>query len=188
MFRQFEKGIADVRMICELLGPADQPEVEIVFERPDVGRQFRVKNLGIVDEIAGMDFEELGERHPRGVRQMWPRAALDLREVGLADRDAHLALDRIRERLLGHFAVEATESALDIAEEAELFAESHNKSQYTNCNLQYDLSSAVSKQFRIDWGWARPPPAARCPPKRPRRSPPTAPSTSGGIRGGPGCI
>src|SRR5712691_2114300 len=122
-------------MIGESLGAADQPQVEVVFQRPYIGRQLGVVSLRVVNEIPGMDFEETRERHPRRVRQVRPNAALDLRKVRLADRNADLALDRLRKRLLRQLAMEATESAFHGTEETDFFAECHNKSQYPNCNL-----------------------------------------------------
>ena len=41
--------------------------------------------FGVVDEVAGVDFEESGEEETGGVGEVRAGAALDLGEVGLAD-------------------------------------------------------------------------------------------------------
>jgi hypothetical protein len=80
-----------------------------------------------------MDFEKTRERHPRGVREMRPQPSLDLRQIRLADADL------VRERLLGHLAVEAAEAPFDGSEEAELFAECH----ITNRNIQIAIRNTI---------------------------------------------
>ena len=64
---------------------------------------------------------------------MWAGAALDLREVGLADGfAAAFGLNGADELLLGHGATEAAEVAFDFTEVADFVAEFHGY-----CKLQY---------------------------------------------------
>ncbi len=88
----------------------------------------------IVDEIAGVDLEEAGQSHAGRVGQVRALAALDLREVGLADVNAELFADGVGDGLLRQLAVLPAERAFNVAEIAELFADSHNRLQYPNCN------------------------------------------------------
>ena len=79
-----------------------------------------------------MNLEKLCEKEPRGVGEMWPGAALDLREVGLADSRPVFAaagfvgfLNGPDQLLLGHRPVEAAEIAFDLAKIANFVAQFH---------------------------------------------------------------
>src|SRR6266446_5655452 len=66
------------------------------------------------------------------------RAALDLREIGLADRLAELFLDRANDFLLCHRASQSAKRALDFAQVSEFGPEFHiaNCDLYiTDCNI-----------------------------------------------------
>ena len=77
---------------------------------------------------------------------MRPRAALDLREIGLADGAPDLLLEQADDLELGELAVEAAERALDLAEVAEFFAEPH----ITICNIYITDCDRLSRGVRTD--------------------------------------
>ena len=120
----------------------------------DVRHQLGVVALGIVDEIARVNLEKLREKEARGVGGMWPRAALDLREVRLADGRTVFAtagfgliglligfLDGTDQLLLCHCAVEASKIAFDLTKIADFVAQFHiadcNES-ITICNKEQE--------------------------------------------------
>src|ERR1700678_892475 len=72
-----------------------------------------------------MNFEEARQQHARRVSQVWPGAALDLRQVRLAETSAHFFLERAGEILLGHLAAEPAQRAFDEAQVSKFFAEFH---------------------------------------------------------------
>src|SRR4029078_8539087 len=72
---------------------ADEPEVELVFVRADIGDALGRETLRIVDKIAGMHFEKARQQHACRVGHMRSCAALDPREIRLADRFAQLFFD-----------------------------------------------------------------------------------------------
>src|SRR6266852_766591 len=72
-----------------------------------------------------MHFEEASQQHTRRVREMWPRSALDLRQVRLAESSAQFRLECPRQVLLRHLAAEAAERAFNQAQIAKFFAELH---------------------------------------------------------------
>src|SRR5439155_16769912 len=123
--RDGEQRPADLRMAAEALGAADQPEVEPVLQRAGVRGELVVKALGIVDQIAGVDVEELGQDEARRVGQVAAGSALDLGQVRLADRPPVLLLELAHDLELGDVPAEAAEDALDLAQEAGLLAERH---------------------------------------------------------------
>src|SRR6185369_8712239 len=92
MFGELYQGFTDLGIMREPFGAADEPEVQIVFQRADVRGQLGVKSLRIVDQVARMDAEELRQRHAARVGQMPPLTPLDLREIRLADLAPQLLL------------------------------------------------------------------------------------------------
>ena len=82
---QGEERVAEIAVAVEALGSGDEPEVEFVFIGAEVGDELGVVALGVVDEVAGVDVEELGEEQAGGVGEVGACSALDLGEVGLAD-------------------------------------------------------------------------------------------------------
>src|SRR5690349_21357882 len=125
MARDGEQRAAELRIAAQTFGAVDEPQVQLILGGADVGNEFGMKSVGIVHQVAGMDFEESCEQHARGVSEMRPRPAFDLREIGLADGLAEFLADGPDDFLLGQFAIGAAESAFDFAEVAEFFAESH---------------------------------------------------------------
>ena len=109
MARHGEQRLVQFEVAREALRAGDQPEVEFVFERADIGYQFILEALGVVHQIARMDLKEARQQHPRGVRQMWPRAGFDLRKIALGDGFPKLLLDQAREFQLRELAVQAAQ-------------------------------------------------------------------------------
>src|SRR5260370_13013570 len=150
VLRQRKERLTKLVVAAKSLRSADEPEVELVFEGVDVGHQLGVVALGIVDEIVRVNLEELGEKQARRVSEMRSSAALDLREIGLADRRAVFAiagfglagllvgfLDGPDELLLGHGAAAAAEIAFDLAKVANFVAQFHisdRNNDITICN------------------------------------------------------
>jgi len=86
--------------------------------------------LGVVDEVAGVNLEELREEETGGVGEMRAGSAFDLREIGLTEGGLAVGcpgvgLDGPDELLLSHCAIEAAEVALDFTEVADFIAEVH---------------------------------------------------------------
>src|SRR4051812_36419813 len=106
----------------ETLGAADEPEIELVLDAPQIADQLVLESFGVIDQIARVDLEKLREQHARRVGQVRAGAALDLREIALADGLAELLQDEARQLDLRDFAVEPTQGAFDFAQVPELFA------------------------------------------------------------------
>ena len=131
VMREGEKGLAEVFVAAEALGAGDEPEVKLVFGGAEIGEEFGVVALRIVDQIARMHLEESGEEQTSGVGEVRTGAALDLREIGLTEGGfavgcLGIGLNSADELLLGHGAVEAAKAAFDLAEIADFVAEFHN--------------------------------------------------------------
>jgi hypothetical protein len=117
-----EQRVMQVGITAEALRPADEPKIQLVFEGADIGDQFVLIALGIVDEVPGMYLEKAREEHAAGVGQVRSNATLDLRDVALADRLALLLLDEPDQLLLGQLAIEAAKGSLDFAEVPDFLA------------------------------------------------------------------
>ena len=61
-----------------------------------------METLRVIDEIAGVHFEEIRKQHSRVVSQMPPASVLDLRQVRLADGPVTLFFDCADHLLLRH--------------------------------------------------------------------------------------
>ena len=66
------------------LRPRHQPQIELVFQVAHLAQQLGVVALRIVHQVARVNLEKLGQDLPRRIRQVRPRAALNLREITLA--------------------------------------------------------------------------------------------------------
>ena len=80
-----EQRLAESGIATEALGATDEPEVDLVLDGAEVGKELGVVAFGVVDEVAGVDFEEFCEQEARGVGEVRASAALDLGKIGLAD-------------------------------------------------------------------------------------------------------
>ena len=138
-----KEGLTEIGVAAKALRSGDKPEVELVLSGPQVGDELGVVAFGVVDEVAGVDLEELRQEQAGGVRKMGPGSAFDLREIGLTDGGlavgcAGIGLDGADQLLLGHGAIEAAEVALDFPEVTDFVAEFHfdyYRSQYLYRNL-----------------------------------------------------
>jgi hypothetical protein len=142
-----EECVAEIVVAVEALGSGDEPEVEFVFVGAEVGDELGVVALGVVDEVAGVDFEELCEEQAGGVGEVGAGSALDLGEIGLADGGLFAAvfrgifgLDGSYEFLLGHGAVEAADVSFYFAEVADFFAEFHDLLRIAIIVLQFVIN------------------------------------------------
>jgi hypothetical protein len=79
----------------------------------------------IVNQKTGIYAEEPRQERPRAVRQVRPRAALDLREVRLAQPAPYFALHSRSQFLLRHRTAQATQGTFHCAKRTEFVAESH---------------------------------------------------------------
>src|ERR1700722_20086499 len=125
MFCEAKQRFAQIEVIAEALRAVDKPEVELVFDRPQLGNEFGGVAFGIVDQIAGMDLEKLRQDQPGGVREVRARAAFDLRKIRLRYRCLQVLLYGPDNFLLSHRPVEAPECALDFPEITDLLAQFH---------------------------------------------------------------
>src|SRR5438034_5487571 len=123
--RDGEQRPADLRMAAEARGAADQPEVEPILQRAGIRGELVVKALGIVDQVAGVNVEELRQQEARRVGQVAARPTLDLGQVRLAERPPVLLRELAHDLELGDVPPEATQDPLDLAQEADLLAECH---------------------------------------------------------------
>jgi hypothetical protein len=81
--------------------------------------------LGIVHQIARMNFEETRQQHARGVGEMGTPAAFNLRQLGLAEGQIQFLLDGADDFLLCHFTAQAAKGPFHFAKIAQLFTELH---------------------------------------------------------------
>ena len=145
MLRHLQQRMTQFRISGELLGAGDKPQVQPVFGRSQVAGQLGVVTLGIVDQISRMNLKKPCQQHARGVGQVRSRAALDLREVRLAQPTASFFLQRARQVLLRHLVIHAAQRAFDQAQVAEFFAELH----ITICN--YDIAICNCQELDLAW-------------------------------------
>jgi len=115
MVGQLHQCVADHRVVSETLGAGEHPLVHRFLQRPHLRGQLLAEPLRIVDQIAGVDVEEAGQRRTGGIGQVRPPSALDLGEVGLAQLHPMLALDGVDHGLLGQLPVEPPKGSLDRA-------------------------------------------------------------------------
>src|SRR5437016_662643 len=128
--RDGHERAAQLTIIRELLGAVDEPEIELFVDVVPLPERQRRDVLEIVDQVAGMDAEEARQQRARLAGEVAALAALDLRQVRLADAGCELFADGLADLDLGHLAVEAAGVAFESAEPGKLFAECHNDLQY----------------------------------------------------------
>ena len=104
------------RIAGEALRTLQQPDIELAFRGAQVGHQLGVVALGVIHQKSGMHLEEPGQQGARGLRHVTAHAALDLRNVGLADALALLLADGTDQLLLGHGAAQAAQRAFHFAQ------------------------------------------------------------------------
>src|SRR5882724_269558 len=125
VLRDFEKRVAHFRIGGKLLGAGVQPGIDLRVDSTKLGLQALGVALRIVDQKSRVDAEEPSQQFASGLRHVRTHAALDLREVGLAEAAAHFLLHRGGDFELGHGTIQAAKRAFNGAEGAEFVAESH---------------------------------------------------------------
>jgi hypothetical protein len=73
-----EQGLGEIRVAAKAFSAGDEPEIKLVLGGSEVGDEFGVIALGIVDEVAGVDLKELCEEKASGVGEVRAGSALDL--------------------------------------------------------------------------------------------------------------
>src|SRR5258706_7792118 len=101
-----------------------------------------------------MHFEKLRQQHARSIGQVRPCAALDLRQVRLADRPARFFFDRADEFLLSHCSSQAAQRAFDLAQIFEFGSKLHiaiSDIIITICNIVKWSNSRSAASFVLVW-------------------------------------
>ena len=122
---ELQQRARELDVVGELLRAFAEPVVERSFARAKVGGELGVKSRRVGDEIAGVHLEEAREELTRMMRQMRARAALDLREIRLAEGGVELGADGADDFLLAHLAAEAAQFAFHLAQRSDFLAEGH---------------------------------------------------------------
>src|SRR6266511_2857400 len=120
-----------IKVAAETLRAIYEPEIKRIFRSADIRHQLSRVAFGIVDEVPRVYLKKSGQQHARGIGQVRPRAALDLREIRLADRFAQFFLDGSNNLLLCHRSSQSAKGSLDFAHVSEFGAEFH----ITNCDI-----------------------------------------------------
>ena len=129
MGEHFQK-IAELGILAKAPGAFEKPKVELVGTDGKTGNQFRVKAFGIVDQKAGMNFEEAGEQFSRAFGHVGPGAIFDLRQIRLAESAASFAAGSNDDFGLSHVSAEAAEHSLGASEVADFVAEFHSTPRF----------------------------------------------------------
>src|SRR5215831_13928698 len=117
--------------------PAHKPRVQLVFQDTHIRNQLVLKPFRIVHQISRMHSEKPCQQHPRRVRQMRPRPALDLRQIALADRLPELLLNRSRHVQLRQFPTQAPQGSFYFPQISQLLTQPHSASASFLFSLQY---------------------------------------------------
>src|SRR5258708_4373454 len=127
MLRDGQKRTLKHRIRRELFGAGKKPGIDLRVD----GTQFRLEPrriaFRVVHEKSWIDAEESGQQLARGVWQLGPAAILELREVGLAQSAANLALHRGGEFLLRQRTGKVAERIFEGAEGAEFVDKFHGR-------------------------------------------------------------
>lgn len=125
MAGQRTERLAQLRVAIEAIRASNQPEVELVFVRLEVGEQLSMVALRVLNQVPRMYLEELRKQQAGGVGEVRAPARLDLRKVALTHGRVHLGGNGAYELLLGHRPAQASETAFDLPEILQLVAELH---------------------------------------------------------------
>src|ERR1035437_4403221 len=102
------------RIAPKALRAGNQPQVQLVFHPAQLTLQLGMVALRVVYEVTGVNLEEGGQNLPRGVGQVGPGTAFNLRKIALAQLSAGLRLDGPHHLLLAKVAVKAAQTALNL--------------------------------------------------------------------------
>src|SRR5579864_157323 len=125
VFRDGQKGAAEFGIGGKLFGAGIEPGIDFGVNGAQCGLQLGRVAFRIVHQETWIDAEESRQQRARAVREVRARAALNLREVGLAQPAAYFLFHGLCQFLLGHRTAEATQGAFYGAERTEFVAESH---------------------------------------------------------------
>ena len=118
-----QQGLAQGVVETKLLRTFHEPEIDMVIAFAT--RLDRHVNLGIIHEIAGVHVKEAGQQQTGGAGQVRPRAALDLREVRLADFPFQFVADALGDFALGHLPAQAAGCPFEESELRNLVSQAH---------------------------------------------------------------
>src|SRR5260370_2500105 len=140
MLRDRLECVLQRRIRCELFGAGKKPGINFRVD----GAQFRLQPrrvaFGVVHQKTWIDAEESRQQFAGRVRQVWPRAILDLREIRLAQTAANFVLHRSGQFLLGHRTAQPSKGTLDCAEGAKFVTKFHGRLTYSNLQIYYYIS------------------------------------------------
>src|SRR5262249_45712985 len=100
----FKQRVPKFQVPAEALSAIYEPEIECVLKAAHIRGKFGVEALWIIHQVSRMHLEEPCQQHARSIRQVRPRPALDLREIGLADAGPLVLPDCCDDLLLRHLA------------------------------------------------------------------------------------
>ena len=123
---QRQQRLHQLRIAAETFRAVHQPQVKLVFKGPQLALQLGVVALGVVHQVAGMHLEKSGEDLTRGVGQVRPGTALNLREVTLAQLLAGLRFNGPDRLLLVQIAVKAAQAAFHFPQVSDFLTELHS--------------------------------------------------------------
>src|SRR6266852_6834253 len=123
--RDLDQDFADRRVARETLRALQQPDIKLTFGGAQVGDKFRVITLGVVHQEARVHLEEARQQSARGLCHVWTLAALDLREVGLADGLAGLGVNALLQLLLRKGPIQPAARTFYLAKVAHFFTQRH---------------------------------------------------------------
>jgi hypothetical protein len=95
VLRDYQEAAAEFRIGGKLFGAGVEPGIDLGVDGTERGLQFWRVAFRVVDEKTWIDAEETRQQRARAVREVRPRAALDLREVGLAKSATYFALSLV---------------------------------------------------------------------------------------------
>src|SRR5271165_1220446 len=127
VLRDHQETAAKLRIGGKLFRAAVEPGIDLGVDRSQRGLQLRRITLRIVHQESRIDAEETRQQRACAVREVRTRAALDLREIGLAQAAPHFALHRLSQLLLRHRTAQAAQGTFYGAERTEFVTKSHRR-------------------------------------------------------------
>jgi hypothetical protein len=125
MLRDGQEGTTKIRIGGKLFHTGIQPGIYLCVDGAKSRLQLGRVAFWIVNQKTGIYAEEPRQERPRAVRQVRPRAALDLREVRLAQPAPYFALHGRSQFLLGHRTAQTSQGTFHSAKRTEFVTKSH---------------------------------------------------------------
>src|SRR5258707_12683984 len=119
MFSDGLECVLQRRIGRELFGAGEKPGIDFRVDSAQFRLQPRRVAFGVVDQKTWIDAEESRQQFARRVRQVWPGAILDLREIRLAQTAANFVLHGSGQFLMGHRSAQSAKGTLDGAKAPE---------------------------------------------------------------------